>query len=63
LTFLTKNELDFNDWKTVGLLKSKKLHLTKEGKILIIYICNRMNVNRLSTKIKSLKTLNQKEEL
>jgi hypothetical protein len=46
-----------------SFVKSKKLHLTEEGKILIIYICNRMNVNRLSTNIKSLKTLNQKEEL
>jgi hypothetical protein len=50
LTFFTTKELDYKDWKIVGLIKKAGLHHTDEGKILIDSICNRMNINRLSTK-------------
>lgn len=62
LTFLSKKELDFKDWLIVTQLKLKGLHLTLEGKELIKYICNRMNVNRLSTNLNSKNTLTVKEQ-
>jgi hypothetical protein len=51
LTFISKKGLDYQDWKTVALLRKQGKHLTAEGKVLITNICNRMNSNRLTTKI------------
>jgi hypothetical protein len=62
LTFFSKKELDFKDWLIVTQMKLKGLHLTVEGKELIKHICNRMNVNRLSTNLNSNNTLTVKEQ-
>nr|UYG49005.1 NADH dehydrogenase subunit 4 [Rhizoctonia sp.] len=65
LIFLSKKELDFKDWLIVTQLKLKGLHLTLEGKELIKSICNRMNVNRLSTNpdSKNILTVKEQEEI
>ncbi len=52
LTWLSKKELDYLDWKIVLSLKQKGWHLTEEGKKIITSICNRMNSNRFSTNLK-----------
>ena len=49
LTFFSKKGLDFLDWVLVAKIKLAKLHLTQEGKELILAICNRINNNRLTT--------------
>ena len=49
LTFFSKKGLDFLDWVLVAKMKLAKLHLTQEGKELILAICNRINNNRLTT--------------
>lgn len=48
LTFHSKKKLDYLDWKSIGLLKSKGLHYLSEGKELIELILSQMNNNRLS---------------
>lgn len=46
LTWLSKKEKDYLDWKLIlNILKQK--HFTEEGKELIALIANRMNNNRL----------------
>jgi hypothetical protein len=52
LTFFTKKELDFKDWVLTFNLKLEGKHKTVEGKKAILQICQRMNNNRLSTKLK-----------
>lgn len=52
LHFLSKKGLDYQDWKTVALLRKDGVHLTPEGKVIIANIRNRMNNNRLSTNVK-----------
>ena len=49
LTWLSKKELDYNDWKLILTLKSQGKHFTEEGKEIISLISKRMNRNRLST--------------
>ena len=53
LTWLSKKELDYLDWKIILRLKNKGLHFTAEGKEIISLICFRMNNNRLSTNFKT----------
>lgn len=62
LTFFSKKELDFKDWLLVTQLKLKGIHLTLEGKEFIKYICNRMNINRLSTNLNSNNTLSDENQ-
>ncbi len=50
LTFLSRKGLDYQDWKSVALIRKEGNHLTPEGKVFITNIRNRMNNNRLSTK-------------
>lgn len=61
LTFVSKKDLDYKDWKTIANLKLSGVHLTKQGKELILSICNQMNNNRLSTNLKTLSINEQKE--
>lgn len=63
LTFCTKKGLDYKDWKVVNQLKNTGLHRTDEGKNLIGSICNRMNVNRLSTNLDGTLALSPEEVL
>lgn len=49
LTWLSKKEKDYNDWKTVLELKNLGLHYVEEGVKVINLIIGRMNNNRLST--------------
>ena len=49
LTWLSKKELDYNDWKLILTLKNQGKHFIEEGKELILSISKRMNRNRLST--------------
>jgi len=53
LIWLSKKELDYLDWKVVLNLKIQGKHFLPEGNDIIVSICNRMNLNRLSTNIKS----------
>lgn len=48
LTFHSKKELDYSDWKSIGQLKNLGLHYLAEGKKLIELILSQMNNNRLS---------------
>nr|SNU77049.1 TPA: LAGLIDADG endonuclease [Fusarium oxysporum f. sp. cucumerinum]SNU77078.1 TPA: LAGLIDADG endonuclease [Fusarium oxysporum f. sp. cucumerinum]SNU77107.1 TPA: LAGLIDADG endonuclease [Fusarium oxysporum f. sp. cucumerinum] len=48
LTFHSKKELDYSDWKSIGQLKNLGLHYLPEGKKLIELILSQMNNNRLS---------------
>lgn len=61
LTFFTKKGLDYKDWKVVNQLKNTGLHRTVKGKILIGAICNRMNINRLSTHLDGAGAISQEE--
>lgn len=49
LTFHTKKELDYQDWKNILLLKEKGFHYTDEGLELIMSTLKQMNSYRLST--------------
>ena len=49
MTWHSKKELDYLDWKTIFKIKELGLHYTKDGKDLIDFILSRMNNNRLST--------------
>nr|QJQ35260.1 LAGLIDADG endonuclease [Fusarium lactis] len=49
LTFHSKKELDYSDWKSIGQLKNLGLHYLAEGKKLIELILSQMNNNRLSS--------------
>lgn len=51
LTFYSKKELDYKDWKTILNLKEKGIHYTKSGLDVIELIIGQMNSNRLSTYI------------
>lgn len=53
LIWLSKKELDYLDWKVVLNLKIQGKHFLPEGNDIIVSICNRMNLNRLSTNINS----------
>ena len=53
LTFHTKKELDYKDWKNILLLREKGFHYTPEGLELIQSTLKQMNRNRLSTHEKS----------
>lgn len=53
LTFHTKKELDYKDWKNILLLREKGFHYTAEGLELIQSTLKQMNRNRLSTYEKS----------
>lgn len=61
LTFYTKKELDYQDWKNILLLKEKGFHYTSEGLELIQLTLEQMNSSRLSTKVNS--TLQDRELL
>lgn len=50
LIWLSKKKYDYNDFKTIFLLKKEGKHHLLEGKNLILLLCNRMNNNRLTTK-------------
>lgn len=50
LTWHSKKEKDYKDWKTVLNLKKLGLHYTEEGVRVINLILNQMNLNRLSTR-------------
>lgn len=60
LTWISKKEMDYCDWKTVLNLKDKGFHYTEDGKKVLNLILNQMNNNRLST---SLGTTVNREEL
>ena len=49
LTWYTKKQLDFQDWKNIFNLKQQGHQFTKEGLELIEKILSQMNKNRLST--------------
>lgn len=49
LTWYTKKELDFKDWKLIIKLRKQGYHLSKEGVDLIARIAGQMNNRRLST--------------
>lgn len=49
LTWRSKKQLDFQDWKNILLLKEQGHHLSEEGVKLIDLILSNMNNNRLST--------------
>jgi len=49
LTWSSKKEKDYNDWKTVLELKKLGLHYTEQGVTVINLILSQMNLNRLST--------------
>lgn len=49
LTWQSKKELDFQDWKAILKLKEKGHHLSEEGVKLIDLILSQTNNNRLST--------------
>lgn len=51
LTFHTKKELDYQDWKNIILLKEKGFHYTTEGLDLIELTLKQMNSRRLSTNV------------
>lgn len=53
LTFYTKKELDYQDWKNLILLKEKGFHYMTEGLELIELTLNQMNSRRLSTNVNS----------
>ena len=54
LTWRSKKELDFQDWKNILLLKEQGHHLSNQGVKLIDLILSQMNNNRLSTTASSL---------
>lgn len=56
LTWHSKKQLDFQDWKIILMLKEKGHHFTEQGVNLIDRILNQMNNNRLSTNTKVLKS-------
>lgn len=47
LTWLSKKELDYKDWKLILNIKNQGKHFTDEGKELISLISKEMNRNRL----------------
>jgi hypothetical protein len=49
MSWLSKKELDYNDWKTILKIKELGLHFTDNGKDLIDFLLGQMNNNRLST--------------
>nr|YP_009568437.1 hypothetical protein [Drechslerella brochopaga]QBL02519.1 hypothetical protein [Drechslerella brochopaga] len=49
LSWHSKKELDYKDWKSILKLKKMGLHWEKKGKIVIELIISQMNLNRLST--------------
>ena len=49
LTWYTKKELDFKDWKLIIKLRKQGFHLSKEGIDLIARVAGQMNNRRLST--------------
>lgn len=49
LTWRSKKQLDFQDWKNILLLKEQGHHFSKQGVKLIDLILSQMNNNRLST--------------
>lgn len=51
LTWLSKKELDYKDWKLILNLKNQGKHFMDEGKELISLIANGMNNNRLSSNL------------
>lgn len=51
LTWLSKKELDYQDWKLILRLKNQGKHFMDEGKELISLIANGMNNNRLSSNL------------
>lgn len=51
LTWLSKKELDYQDWKLILRLKNQGKHFMDEGKEVIFLIANGMNNNRLSTNL------------
>lgn len=53
LTWFSKKESDYNDWKLILNIKNKGKHFTDEGKELIYLIAKGMNNNRLSTNLAS----------
>jgi hypothetical protein len=54
LTFHSKKELDYLDWKSIGQLKKLGLHYLPEGIKLINLILSQMNNGRLSNSGSSL---------
>ena len=54
LTWLSKKEKDYQDWKLILNIVNQGKHFTDQGKELISLITNRMNNNRLSTNLASL---------
>ena len=53
LTFYTKKELDYKDWKNIILMSEKGFHYTTEGIELLQSTLKQMNSNRLSTNVKN----------
>lgn len=49
MSWLSKKELDYSDWKTILKIKELGLHFTDDGKDLIDFLLGQMNNNRLST--------------
>lgn len=49
MSWLSKKELDYRDWKTTLKIKELGLHFTNDGTDLIDFILSQMNNNRLST--------------
>lgn len=43
LTFFSKKEYSFKDWKTIVLIKLRGKHLTPEGRIICESLSSRMN--------------------
>lgn len=55
LSWHSKKRLDFNDFKSIAILKEKGLHFTEEGQEVIKFIISQINSKRLSTYDKSSK--------
>nr|ATI20573.1 LAGLIDADG endonuclease [Ophiognomonia clavigignenti-juglandacearum] len=56
LTWLSKKELDYRDWKLILRLKNQGKHFMDEGKEVISLIANGMNNNRLSSNLPKKRT-------
>ena len=49
LTWHSKKRLDFNDFKSISIIKEKGLHFTEEGQEVIKLIISQINSKRLFT--------------
>ena len=54
LTWFSKKEKDYIDWKRILSFIIQGKHLTQEGQDIIFFINNRMNIRRLSTNMPSI---------